>query len=708
MDGISQYDKNIDFDLLKRAYIFALDHHRCQMRESGEPFFSHPLEVASILIDLKMDYKTVVAALLHDTAEDTSATIESIEKEFGADIANIVNGVTKLSRFETTSIDNKKTENFKKLLLSASSDIRVLIIKLADRLHNMRTIQYKEKRKRYSIAKETIEIYAPLAERTGIASIKEELQDRAFLELYPDIYNSIKNKLKILYSSSESMISEIAEKLKELSDEIGIECVVYGRLKMPYSIWMKMNRRNISFEQLSDIMAFRILVDTIPNCYHMLGCIHRHYFVVPGRFRDYISTPKSNSYQSLHTSVIGPLNKRIEIQIRTKEMHEVAEYGIAAHWQYKQLYGDLKKDLKNYQWIRNLVEILENTSGIEEFLENSKTEMFVDQVFGITPKGKLISLPKGASALDFAYAIHSEVGNHAIKGKINGVEVPLKTIIENGDQVEIITDPDAFPKYSWEGYVITLKAKSHIRKILNSMEKERCFMIGKSNLEEFFAKQSIQLDKELIQDLVGSFGYENENQLFTALGSCELTIQEVISKYNTLKKHKNKLMQEKILYDDDLHPQDKRSDTLPISGLPDISILPVNCCSPIPGDRIVGLLFKNKGIEIHLENCQILQNQEKNSSAQIIELYWAKAAFDRQRKYITKILITTKYFPGTLSRIAGIIEEKGANIVNLKIGEKLENFVKFTVEIEVTDITHLSIINAALRCSEYVTMVERS
>ena len=374
ISGIKEYIDNVDEALIKKAYIFALDRHGTQIRESGAPFFSHPLEVASILIDLKMDQNTVIGGILHDTVEDTLTTIQELENEFGSEVANIVNGVTKLSKFETSSIAEKQTENFKKLLLSAASDIRVLIIKLADRLHNMRTLKFKKKKfKRAEIAKETLEIYAPLAERIGMSNIKDELQDIAFLELYPDIYNSIKARLRYLYESSEKIVFTITSNLQELAKDLGVVCTISGRLKTPYSIWSKMNIRNISFEQLSDIMAFRVIVDTVQQCYQMLGAIHRKYLVVPGRFRDYISTPKNNSYQSLHTSVIGPLNKRIEVQIRTKEMHLVSEYGIAAHWNYKQsdqTRDQNQRDFKNYQWIKNLVEILENTSGLEEFLEN--------------------------------------------------------------------------------------------------------------------------------------------------------------------------------------------------------------------------------------------------------------------------------------------------------------------------------------------------
>ena len=707
ISGVREYEKDVDEALLKKAYLFALDHHGTQTRESGDPFFSHPLEVAAILIDLKMDQKTIIAGILHDTVEDTSATIDEIEKGFGSEIANIVNGVTKLSKFETSTIAEKQTENFKKLLLSAASDIRVLVIKLADRLHNMRTLRYKKKKsKRLHTAKETLEIYASLAERIGMSNMKDELQDLAFQELYPDIYNSIKARLKHLYESSEQIVTTITSILQGLSHDLAIPCSISGRLKTPYSIWSKMNVRNISFEQLSDIMAFRIIVDSVQQCYQMLGAIHRKYLVVPGRFRDYISTPKNNSYQSLHTSVIGPLNKRIEIQIRTREMHLISEYGIAAHWNYKQLpsgHEDTSKNYKNYQWLKNLVEILEHTSGMEEFLENSKTEMFVDQVFCITPKGTLVSLPKGASALDFAYAIHSEIGNHSVGAKINGKPVPLKTIVENGDQVEITTDTNHMPKHSWENYVITIKAKSSIKKALNSMEKERVELIGKSNFEEFFKRHSITATDNDILKITSALKFTHPSNLFYSIGSGSTTIRESLSVYHSLKRKDSPIFSE-----EDYEPDTKSCDTLPISGIPDVPILPVTCCTPVPGDKIIGLLFKGAGIEIHIEECRILKDQEASSCAQAVELSWLKSAFNGKIKYLAKLTIIIIYAPGNLAKISDIIEKKDANIVNLKIGERFENFVQLQIEVEVSDIAQLTMVISAIRSADFVNNVSRA
>ncbi len=699
-ENIRKYAPTVDEQLIHKAYVFALDYHGTQLRDSGTPFFMHPLEVAKMLVDLKMDVYTVVAGLLHDTVEDTPATISQIEAEFGSEIAKIVNGVTKLSKFEMSSIATKQTENFKKLLISAASDIRVLIIKLVDRLHNMRTLKYRPKHKRQKTAKETLEIYAPLAERIGISSIKNELQDIAFMELYPDMYTSITTRLKKLYEQSAPVIDTISAKLNELSETMDIKSLITGRLKTPYSIWQKMNTRNISFDQLSDIMAFRIIVDTIPQCYQMLGAIHRNYLVVPGRFRDYISTPKNNGYQSLHTSVIGPLNKRIEIQIRTKDMHQVSEYGVAAHWNYKQSGSIRHTKHENYQWLRNLVEILENTSGIDEFIESSKNEMFAEQIFCLTPKGKIISLPKGSTALDFAYSIHSEVGNHAVSAKINGLTLPLKTVLSNGDQVEIEVDPNCAHNYLWENYVVTIKAKSEIRKVLNGVYNEKLILIGKSNIEEFFKHHNIKLSDTDYLNIIQELKYKSTDQLFAAVGTSECTLRDIIGAYNKL--YSTNLIEVNT---------DKKSlnkESYPISGIPkNLPIIPVSCCTPIPGDRIVGVLLRNIGIEIHLESCKLVHSSINNNLAKVTELYWNKTAFEGHTKFLSRLSITISYAPGNLSKMANVIESKEANIINLKIGEKFEKFTIVILEIEVQDITHLSAVTAAIRDCSFVTKIER-
>jgi GTP pyrophosphokinase len=703
ISGIKSYTEKVDDELIRRAYIFALEKHGTQVRESGEPFFSHPVEVAEILMFLKMDQNTVIAGLLHDTMEDTDATIEEIVENFGQQIANIVDGVTKLSKFEMSSIAEKQTENFKKLLLSAASDIRVLIIKLSDRLHNMRTLKFKKKKlRRMYIAKETLEIYAPLAERIGMTSIKEELQDIAFMELYPDIYKSIKSRLKHLYDVSEQIVVTITTELETLANSIDISCTISGRLKSPYSIWEKMNVRNISFEQLSDIMAFRIIVDTIPQCYQMLGIIHRNYLVVPGRFRDYISTPKNNSYQSLHTSVIGPLNKRIEVQIRTKEMHIVAEYGVAAHCDYKTNGSIKSKKSYDYQWLRNLVNILENTSNMEEFLSNSRTEMLSDTVFCITPKGTIMSLPRGASVLDFAYAIHSDIGNHAAVAKVNGKPVSLKTVIENGDQVEISVNQTQFPKPEWESCVSTIKAKTSIKKALNSLEKERIEIIGKSNFDEFFQKHEINISDQDIDLISKTLKFESLSRMFYSIGVTQITIHDVLQTYNKLKNSNIELANE-----DFEKPKTVNTNERIIFGIPNIPVIPVSCCTPVPGDKIIGVIRGNNGIEIHVEKCPLFKGLEKDQDVKIIDLSWSRNAFENETKYIAKVNIVAEYEPGNLSKIAEVVENRCGNIVSLRISEKFENFVQLHLEIEVSDIAQLTMIIASIRSMVFVNEVTR-
>jgi GTP pyrophosphokinase len=702
---IKKYSDNVCNDSIEKAYLFALEKHGVQTRESGDPFFLHPLEVAEILISLKMDQDTIIAGLLHDTIEDTNTTAKEISEMFGQTVADIVNGVTKLSKFENTSLAEKQTENFKKLLLSAAADIRVLIIKLADRLHNMRTLKFKKKKlKRQFIAKETLEIYAPLAERIGMVGIKDELQDIAFMELYPDIYKSIKSRLNYLYDASEQIVSEISNELLKLVKSFDISCSISGRLKSPYSIWEKMNVRNISFEQLSDIMAFRIIVDAIPLCYQVLGGIHRNYLVVPGRFRDYISTPKNNSYQSLHTCVIGPLNKRIEVQIRTKEMHLVAEYGIAAHCDYKTNGSVKSMNQNNYQWIKNLVQILENTSTMEEFLANSKTEILSDTVFCITPKGTIVSLPKSATVLDFAYSIHSDVGNHAATIKVNGSPAPLKTVIENGDQVEVIVDSKQIPEPSWENYVLTTKAKTAIRKALNALEKERLEVIGKSNFDEFFKGQGIEITSDDLAALSKTLKFNTPSNMFYSIGTSQITMREILLTFNSLKNANLKLCPEDKC--NDKKTQDKNE--LPIFGIPkNITIATTDCCSPVPGDKIVGLMSEGGKIEIHIEQCPIFKRNENSLGFRTVDLSWSKTAFERDLKYLARVYITAVYESGNLSKIANIIENKQGNIVNLKIGEKFENFIRCQLEIEVTDAAQLTIIIASLRSADFVREATR-
>jgi GTP pyrophosphokinase len=690
---IKAYAWNIEEDLVKKAYIFALDKHGLQVRDSGKPYFTHPIEVTEILIDIKMDQETLIAGLLHDTVEDTDTTIEDIKKLFGNSVANIVDGVTKLNKFESYSISERQTENFKKLLISASYDIRILIIKLADRLHNMRTLKFRKKQdKREYTAKETLNIYAPLAERIGLIEIKDELQNIAFMVLNPDIYKSITSRLEHVYESSNEIIKQIISIIENLAKQIDLPCSVIGRVKKPYSIWEKMNIRNISFEQLSDIMAFRIIVDQVSQCYQILGEIHKNYAVIPGRFRDYISTPKNNKYQSLHTSVIGPFNKRIEIQIRTKEMHAIAEFGIAAHWNYKEKGKSVTADVKKQQWLESLSQLLNTAFDVGNILESSKTNLQPEMIYCITPKGELLSFPKGSTVLDFAYAIHSHIGDHAIKGKINGKTTELKTILENGDQVEILTDPSVCPSASWLDHVITTKSKARIRKALDNLENEKIEMIGRSNFEEFIKQHDLKISESDIKRILKTLKISNANFLFKEIGRGAIHMQDIFPQCSI----------EDYYINNDGNDENNSS----IFGISNLFVLPKSCCFPVPGDKITGVIFPDKNIEIHISECHILKTMETQSKIKNVELAWTKTAFDK-KKYTTKIVLKILYESGNLAKISQVVESKGSSISDIRIEEKLNNFVNIQIRFEVSDLTQLTVIIASLKSLDFIQSINR-
>src|SRR5258707_3073588 len=513
VERVRSYDPSADEEALNRAYVFSMKAHGSQERASGDPYFSHPPEVANILTKMKLDGASIITALLHDAVEDTESTLEQIEQLFGKEIARLVDGVTKLSRIELQSDNSKHAENFRKLVLAMSADIRVLLVKLADRLHNMQTLHYiRDLEKRKRIALETMEIYAPLAERMGIQHIKDELEDLAFGVLNPEGKESITQRLKFLREQGGDVIGRVIAELKRVLAEQGVEATISGREKSPYSIWRKMQRKNIGFEQLSDIMAFRIVVEDVGKCYQALGVLHGRYSMVPGRFKDYISTPKPNGYRSLHTGIIGPERQRIELQIRTRDMHDVAEFGVAAHWRYKQ---DVERvDGKQYRWLRELLDILEHASGPEEFLEHTKLEMFQDQVFCFTPKGDLIALPRGATPVDFAYAVHSQIGDTCVGSKINGRLVPLRTQLANGDQVDIVTSKAQTPSPTWERFVVTGKARARIRRFVRTHQREQYHDLGKAILSKAFRHDGHDLAETQLEPVLKNFNSATVADIF--------------------------------------------------------------------------------------------------------------------------------------------------------------------------------------------------
>ena len=526
VDLVKSYDPDADEDALNRAYVFAMKKHGAQLRASGDPYYSHPVEVAGILTKFKLDSASIIAGLLHDTVEDTDTTIEEVRSLFGDQVAQLVDGLTKLAMIEQKSANNKQAENFRKLLLAMSEDIRVLLIKLADRLHNMRTLHFLQKpEKRARIAKETLDIYAPLAERIGMQEVKSELEEIAFAELHKDAHDSIVARLNFLREQGSNIVPKIIAQLEKDMAENGIKATVSGREKTPYSIWRKMQQKNASFEQLSDIMAFRIIVDDVATCYQALGIVHSKYHMVPRRFKDYISTPKPNGYQSIHTGVIGPENTRIEIQIRTHEMHEIGEKGVAAHWAYKQ---GQKAEGKHYRWIRELLEILEQASNPEEFLENTKLEMYNDQVFCFTPKGDLIGLPINSTPVDFAYAVHSSVGDTCVGAKINGEIRPLRTVLQNGDQVDILTSKAQHPSTEWERFVVTGKAKAAIRRYVRACKRDQFITLGQEILERLFKGENLEFSEKGLVNVLQNFEAESIEDIYAKVGEGLVTGWDVL------------------------------------------------------------------------------------------------------------------------------------------------------------------------------------
>ncbi len=699
VDLVKSYDPDADEDALNRAYVFAVKAHGSQIRESGDPYFSHPIQVAGILTEMKLDPATIITALLHDTVEDTDVTLDDIEKNFGKEIRDLVNGVTKLSKIEMTTKQQKQAENFRKLVLAMSNDIRVLLVKLADRIHNMRTLDYiKSEEKRKRIALETMDIYAPLAGRIGIHHFKDELQDIAFLHLNPEARQSIISRLQFLRSEDEDKVTDIIEEITDLMKKNGIDCFVKGREKRPYSIWEKMKRKNITFEQLADIMAFRIHVKEVSDCYHVLGVIHSSYRVVSDRFKDYISTPKPNGYQSIHTTVYGPLNHRIEIQIRTESMHEINEYGVSAHWRYKQ--NENSKDGNQYRWLRGLLDILENASDPEDFLEHTKLEMFQDQVFCFTPGGDLTTLPQGSTPIDFAYAIHSEIGNHCVGARINGRMSPLKTILKNGDQVEITTSKAQSPSPSWERFTVTGKAKASIRRFIRTQKRGQFIKLGQNILQKAFKNNHVIFHEKDIIEKLEYFGCNDIDDLYALVGEGLKNTLEII---HHLYPEENRTDEVRLA-----QSQSRKNSSSPISikGLiPGMAIHYAGCCHPLPGDRIIGVIQTGRGVTIHTYDCDNLK-QYKNEPDRMFDLTWNDSS-EKDEQFIGRIYIISLNKVGSIANISTLIGKNNGNIINFKVVHRTETFFEFILDIEVKDTNHLKSIMANLRSSNYVNTVER-
>ena len=702
---VKSYDPDADEDALNRAYVFAMKKHGAQLRASGDPYYSHPVEVAGILTKFKLDSSSIIAGLLHDTVEDTDTTIDEIRSLFGDQVAQLVDGLTKLAMIELKSKNDKQAENFRKLLLAMSEDIRVLLIKLADRLHNMRTLHFLQKpEKRARIARETLDIYAPLAERIGMQEVKSELEEIAFAELQKEAHDSIVARLNFLREQDSNLVPKIINELAKDMEDNGIRAVVSGREKTPYSIWRKMQMKNASFEQLSDIMAFRICVDDIASCYQALGIIHSKYHMIPRRFKDYISTPKPNGYQSIHTGIIGPENTRIEVQIRTFEMHEVGEKGVAAHWAYKQ---GQKADGKHYRWIRELLEILEQASNPEEFLENTKLEMYNDQVFCFTPKGDLIGLPANSTPVDFAYAVHSSVGDTCVGAKINGEIRPLRTVLKNGDQVEILTSKAQHPSTEWERFVVTGKAKAAIRRYVRTYKRDQFIVLGKEILERLFKGESLEFSDKGLVNILPVFDADSIDDIFAKVGEGLISGWDVLKAiYPAYKQSKLEKVADKVPVLKKVIRKNKKSEPLKIKGLiPGMAVHYAGCCHPLPGDRIVGIVTTGKGVAVHTIDCPSLE-QYSDEPERWLDIAWGEENENETHTGRLKVMLANE--PGALAELSNLIARAGANISNLNIVNRTISYFEILLDIDVKDLKHLTDIMTTLKGAKEISYVSRA
>ncbi|MEO3433061.1 bifunctional (p)ppGpp synthetase/guanosine-3',5'-bis(diphosphate) 3'-pyrophosphohydrolase [Inquilinus sp. CAU 1745] len=709
VEKVKSYDPDADEDLINRAYVFSMKVHGAQRRASGDPYFLHPLEVAGLLADMKLDTGSIVTGLLHDTVEDTVATIDEIDKQFGSEIRQLVDGVTKLSKLELQDSQAKQAENFRKLVLAMSKDIRVLLVKLCDRLHNMRTldaIASPEKRRR--IARETIEIYAPLAERIGMHEMKDELEDLAFAQLNPDARDSIVLRLQELRQEDSSLIDDVIREVVAALKEGGVDAAVLGREKRPYSIWRKMQRKNVAFEQLFDIMAFRIMVEDKRTCYQALGVLHDRYQSLPGRFKDYISTPKPNGYQSLHTAVIGPLRQRIEIQIRTAEMQEVAELGVAAHWTYKQGAAG-EADRPKYRWLQELLEILEHAQKPEEFLEHTKMELFQDQVFCFTPKGMLIALPHGATPVDFAYAVHSEVGDTCVGAKVNGRLVTLRHVLSNGDQVDIITSKTSRPSPEWERFAATGKARARIRKFVRQQQRTEYAELGRAMLQKLFRQEGYDFTEKAIDGVLKIFKAQHVDDIYANVGAGLTPSRDVFNAvFPGHKAAAQRADANVVPIGRARRSQGKTKDQpVPIRGLiPGMAVHYARCCHPIPGDRIVGIVTTGKGVTIHTIDCETLESFY-DTPERWVDVSWDSSG-EPAEDHVGRIHAVIANEPGSLGTLSTVIGKNGGNITNLKITSRSTDFFEMLIDIDVSDLKHLNNIVAALRATPIISAVERA
>ncbi len=687
---VRNYNPRTNADLLRRAYAYGAQMHDGQMRKSGEPYFTHPVAVAAILTEQRLDDATIVTALLHDTIEDTKSTYSEIERQFGHEVAELVDGVTKLTNLQLSSAQTQQAENFRKLFMAMSKDLRVILVKLADRLHNMRTIKSMAPEKQAQKARETMEIFAPLAGRMGMQWMREELEDLAFKVINPEARNSIIRRFLVLQREAGDVVHQISSDIRNELDKTGLDADVFGRAKKPYSIWRKMQEKDLAFSSLSDIYGFRIICRTVADCYAILGVIHQRWYAVPGRFKDYISQPKTNGYRSIHTTVSGRDGKRVEVQVRTREMHEVAEAGVAAHWAYregKRIANPFAVDPA--KWVNQLTERFDEGDN-DEFLEHVKLEMYSDQVFCFTPKGEVIQLPRGATPLDYAYAIHTRIGKSCVSAKIDGIRVPLWTRLKNGQSVEIITAEGQTPQASWIDIVTTGRAKAAIRRSLREEDRGRFVKLGHELARAAFDHVGRKATDKALRTAAKMLGLADEQDLLARLGSAELTARKVLE----------------TLYPELTFNQAEEVDAKrPIIGLSgDQALKRAQCCQPVPGERIVGITYPGRGVIVHAIDCPALEEFEEQPN-RWIDLYWQSGR--HPAVYTVSLDVAISNERGVLGRICTLIGDQKANISDLKFTERKPDYYRLMIEVDLRDVEHLHMVMTALEAETDVAQVAR-
>ena len=687
---VRNYNPRCNADLVRKAYAYGFRMHDGQMRKSGEPYFTHPVAVAAILTEQRLDDATIITALLHDAIEDTRSTYTEIASLFGNEVAELVDGVTKLTNLQLSSTESKQAENFRKLFMAMSKDLRVILVKLGDRLHNMRTIKSMSAEKQAQKARETMEIFAPLAGRMGMQWMREELEDLSFKVLNPEARNSIMRRFLTLQRETGDVVHKITADILHELEKAMIEADVYGRAKKPYSIWRKMQEKDLAFSRLSDIYGFRVICGSVADCYRILGVIHQRWRAVPGRFKDYISQPKSNGYRSIHTTVSGRDGKRVEIQIRTREMHEVAEAGVAAHWSYRE--GVRAKNpfaVDPAKWIATLTERLDE-GDTDEFLENVKLEMYSDQVFCFTPKGDVIQLPRGATPLDYAYAIHTRIGNSCVSAKIDGIRVPLWTRLKNGQSVEIITAEGQRPQSSWIDIVTTGRAKAAIRRSLREEDRGRFVKLGQELARAAFDHVGKKASDKALRTAAKMLGLADENDLLARLGSAEMPARRVV---------------------ETLYPElaqavaDVVDAKRPVMGLTaDQTFKRAQCCQPVPGERIVGITYRGQGVVVHAIDCPALEDLE-DQTQRWVDLHWHSGR--HAPVYTIALDVTISNDAGVLGRICTLIGEQKANISDLRFTDRKPDFYRLIIDVDLRDVEHLHMVMTALEAETDVAQIAR-